>query len=58
MVDSECPGSATAQMFLRFTPYYLKNLEYEGGLTQFGGDTKPNYALTLPAGYVWVCSSF
>lgn len=58
MVDSEYPGSATAQMFLRFTPYYLKNLEYEGGLTQFGGDTKPNYALTLPAGYVWVCSSF
>ncbi|ALO60453.1 hypothetical protein CNC02125 [Cryptococcus deneoformans JEC21] len=29
--------------------------KYEGGLTQFGGDTKPNYALTLPAGYVGSC---
>nr|XP_018267026.1 uncharacterized protein I303_01008 [Kwoniella dejecticola CBS 10117]OBR89184.1 hypothetical protein I303_01008 [Kwoniella dejecticola CBS 10117] len=26
--------------------------KYEGGLTKFGGDTEPNYALTLPAGYV------
>ncbi|WVQ85252.1 hypothetical protein IAT38_007417 [Cryptococcus sp. DSM 104549] len=29
--------------------------KYEGGLTQFGGDVRPHYGLTLPAGYVGSC---
>ncbi|WVQ97385.1 hypothetical protein IAU59_004497 [Kwoniella sp. CBS 9459] len=29
--------------------------KYEGGLTQFGGDTEPNMWLTLPAGYLGSC---
>ncbi|WVO20040.1 uncharacterized protein IAS62_001330 [Cryptococcus decagattii] len=35
--------------------YHEGCLQYEGGLTQFGGDTKPNYALTQLAGYVGSC---
>ncbi|WRT64245.1 uncharacterized protein IL334_001176 [Kwoniella shivajii] len=34
---------------------YIMVDRYEGGLTQFGGGTEPNYKLTLPAGYRASC---